>query len=400
MTDKLNELTAAGVAVWLDDLSRVRLSSGGLDQLRREKHVAGVTTNPTIFAKALSDADEYNWQLRDLAVRGVEVEESVRMLTTYDVRWACDVMRPSYDGSDGVDGRVSIEVDPRLAHESDRTVAEAKALWWLVDRPNLFIKIPATEAGLPAITATLAEGISVNVTLIFGLDRYSAVMEAFLAGLEQAKANGHDLSTIGSVASFFVSRVDSEVDKRLDRMADKASDTAGKERALGLKGRAAVANAQLAYERYTEVFSSDRWKALAAAGAHPQRPLWASTSTKNPDYRDVIYVEELIAPGTVNTMPESVIHAYADHGETRADTITGAYDAARTVFTDLESVGVDMADVIATLEREGVEKFEASWQELLDGVRKSLEAAAKGTGAPNKAAKGNAKAAEKAGGNA
>ncbi|MEU5908739.1 transaldolase [Micromonospora sp. NPDC047467] len=400
MTDKLNELTAAGVAVWLDDLSRVRLSSGGLDQLRREKHVAGVTTNPTIFAKALSDADEYNWQLRDLAVRGVEVEESVRMLTTYDVRWACDVMRPSYDGSDGVDGRVSIEVDPRLAHESDRTVAEAKALWWLVDRPNLFIKIPATEAGLPAITATLAEGISVNVTLIFGLDRYSAVMEAFLAGLEQAKANGHDLSTIGSVASFFVSRVDSEVDKRLDRMADKASDTAGKERALGLKGRAAVANAQLAYERYSEVFSSDRWKALAAAGAHPQRPLWASTSTKNPDYRDVIYVEELIAPGTVNTMPESVIHAYADHGETRADTITGAYDAARTVFTDLESVGVDMADVIATLEREGVEKFEASWQELLDGVRKSLEAAAKGTGAPNKAAKGNAKAAEKAGGNA
>nr|WTA65977.1 transaldolase [Micromonospora sp. NBC_00855] len=398
MTDKLNELTAAGVAVWLDDLSRVRLSSGGLDKLRREKHVAGVTTNPTIFAKALSDADEYNWQLHDLAIRGVEVEESVRMLTTYDVRWACDVMRPSYDGSDGVDGRVSIEVDPRLAHESDRTVAEAKALWWLVDRPNLYIKIPATEAGLPAITATLAEGISVNVTLIFGLDRYSAVMEAFLAGLEQAKANGHDLSKIGSVASFFVSRVDSEVDKRLDRIADKAADSAGKERVLGLKGRAAIANAQLAYERYTEVFSSDRWKALAAAGAHPQRPLWASTSTKNPDYRDVIYVEELIAPGTVNTMPESVIHAYADHGETRGDTITGAYDAARKVFADLESVGVDMDDVIVTLEREGVEKFEASWQELLDGVRKSLEAAAKGKGAPNKAAKGNAKAAEKAGG--
>ncbi|MEU7919086.1 transaldolase [Micromonospora zamorensis] len=398
MTDKLNELTAAGVAVWLDDLSRVRLSSGGLDQLRREKHVAGVTTNPTIFAKALSDADEYNWQLRDLATRGIEVEESVRMLTTYDVRWACDVMRPSYDGSAGVDGRVSIEVDPRVAHDSDRTVAEAKALWWLVDRPNLFIKIPATEEGLSAITDTLAEGISVNVTLIFGLDRYSAVMEAFLAGLEKAKANGHDLSTIGSVASFFVSRVDAEVDKRLDRMADKASDTAGKERALGLRGRAAVANAQLAYERYTEVFSSDRWKALADAGAHPQRPLWASTSTKNPDYRDVIYVEELIAPGTVNTMPESVIHAYADHGETRGDTITGAYDAARKVFADLESVGVDMADVIATLEREGVEKFEASWQELLDGVRKSLEAAAKGKGSPNKAAKDNAKGAEKAGG--
>ncbi|MEV4766778.1 transaldolase [Micromonospora chokoriensis] len=390
MTDKLNELTAAGVAVWLDDLSRVRLSSGGLDQLRREKHVAGVTTNPTIFAKALSDADEYNWQLRDLATRGVDVEEAVRMLTTYDVRWACDVMRPSYDGSDGVDGRVSIEVDPRSAHDADKTVAEAKALWWLVDRPNLFIKIPATEEGLSAITDTLAEGISVNVTLIFGLDRYSAVMEAFLAGLEQAKANGHDLSKIGSVASFFVSRVDSEVDKRLEKV--------GSDQAKALKGKAAVANAQLAYERYTEVFSSDRWKALAAAGAHPQRPLWASTSTKNPDYRDVIYVEELIAAGTVNTMPESVIHAYADHGETRGDTVTGSYDAARKVFADLESVGVDMADVIATLEREGVEKFEASWQELLDGVSKSLKAAAKGKGAPNKAAKGNAQAAEKAGG--
>ncbi|MFG1885718.1 transaldolase [Micromonospora sp. NPDC049102] len=390
MTDKLNELTAAGVAVWLDDLSRVRLSSGGLDQLRREKHVAGVTTNPTIFAKALSDADEYNWQLRDLAIRDVDVEEAVRMLTTYDVRWACDVMRPSYDGSAGVDGRVSIEVDPRSAHDADKTVAEAKGLWWLVDRPNLFIKIPATEEGLSAITDTLAEGISVNVTLIFGLDRYSAVMEAFLTGLEQAKANGHDLSTIGSVASFFVSRVDSEVDKRLEKV--------GSDEAKALKGKAAVANAQLAYERYTEVFSSDRWKALETAGAHPQRPLWASTSTKNPDYRDVIYVEELIAPGTVNTMPESVIHAYADHGETRGDTVTGSYDAARKVFTDLESVGVDMSDVIATLEREGVEKFEASWQELLDGVTKSLKAAGAGKGAPNEAAKGNAKAAEKAGG--
>ncbi|MER6591506.1 transaldolase [Micromonospora purpureochromogenes] len=400
MTDRLGELSAAGVAIWLDDLSRTRLSSGGLDQLRREKHLVGVTSNPTIFAKALSDADEYNWQLKDLAIRGVDVEESVRMLTTYDVRWACDVMRPAFDASAGVDGRVSIEVDPRLAHETEKTVAEAGALWWLIDRPNLFIKIPATEAGLPAITATLAQGISVNVTLIFGLDRYSAVMEAFLAGLEQAKANGHDLSKIGSVASFFVSRVDSEVDKRLDRMAGEAADTAGKERALGLKGRAAVANARLAYERYGKVFSSDRWQALADAGAHPQRPLWASTSTKNPDYRDVIYVEELIAPGTVNTMPESVIHAYADHGETRGDTITGAYDDARKVFTDLEAVGVDMSDVIATLEREGVEKFEASWLELLDGVRKSLTAAAQGTGAPNKAAKGSAQAAEQAGGNA
>ncbi|MGW5671620.1 transaldolase [Micromonospora sp. NPDC003776] len=393
MTDRLGELSAAGVAIWLDDLSRTRLSSGGLDQLRREQHLVGVTSNPTIFAKALSDADEYNWQLKDLAIRGVDVEEAVRMLTTYDVRWACDVMRPAYDASGGVDGRVSIEVDPRLAHEAEKTVAEAGALWWLIDRPNLFIKIPATEAGLPAITATLAQGISVNVTLIFGLDRYSQVMEAFLAGLEQAKANGHDLSKIGSVASFFVSRVDTEVDKRLEKI--------GSDQAKALRGKAAVANARLAYERYCEVFGSERWQKLADAGAHPQRPLWASTSTKNPDYRDVIYVEELIAPGTVNTMPEPVIHAFADHGETRGgDTVTGAYDEARQVFTDLQAVGVDMSDVIATLEREGVEKFEASWRELLDGVRKSLTEAAKGAGQPNQAAQGNAQAAEQAGGNA
>ncbi|WP_422774228.1 transaldolase [Plantactinospora sp. WMMC1484] len=395
MTDRLGELTAAGVAVWLDDLSRVRLSSGNLDQLRREKHLVGVTTNPTIFAKALSDADEYNWQLRDLAVRGVDVDEAVRALTTYDVRWACDVMRPAYDSSAGVDGRVSIEVDPRLAYQTEPTLAEAKALWWLVDRPNLFIKIPATEAGLPAITATLAEGISVNVTLIFGLERYSAVMEAFLAGLEQAKANGHDLTKIASVASFFVSRVDTEVDKRLDKLG-----AGGRSELAALKGRAAVANAQLAYERYSEVFSSDRWQALADAGAHPQRPLWASTSTKNPDYRDVIYVEELIAPGTVNTMPEPVIDAYADHGETRPDTVTGAYAEAREVLDGLAAAGIDFDDVIATLEREGVEKFEASWLELLDGVRKSLESAAEGSGKPNRAAEENAEAAGRAGGNA
>lgn len=392
MTDRLGELTAAGVAVWLDDLSRIRLSSGELDQLRREKHLVGVTTNPTIFAKALGDAEEYDWQLHDLAMRGIDVEEAVRNLTAYDVRWACDVMRPAYEASAGVDGRVSLEVDPRLAYETDKTVAEARALWWLVDRPNLFIKIPATEAGLPAITAALAEGISVNVTLIFGLDRYSAVMEAFLAGLEQAKANGHDLSKIGSVASFFVSRVDTEVDKRLEKI--------GSEQASKLRGRAAVANARLAYERYSQVFASDRWQALADAGAHPQRPLWASTSTKNPDYRDVIYVEELIAPGTVNTMPEPVINAYAEHGETSGDTVTAAYDEARKVFAGLASAGVDMTDVIDTLEREGVEKFEASWNQLLEGVRRSLAAADQGTDHPGDAARSNAQAAERAGGNA
>jgi transaldolase len=400
MTDRLGELTAAGVAIWLDDLSRERLSSGNLDQLRREKHLVGVTSNPTIFAKALSDADEYNWQLHDLAVRGLSVEEAVRLLTAYDVRWACDVMRPAYDAAAGVDGRVSLEVDPRLAYDTEKTIAEAKSLWWLVDRPNLFIKIPATAPGLPAITATLAEGISVNVTLTFSLDRYGEVMDAFLAGLEQAKANGHDLTKIGSVASFFVSRVDTEVDKRLDRIADQAGESEGKERALGLKGKAAIANARLAYERYTDVFSSQRWQALADAGAHPQRPLWASTSTKNPDYRDVIYVEELIAPGTVNTMPESVIHAVADHGEVRGDTVTGSYGDARKVLADLKSLGIDYDDVVQTLEREGVEKFEASWVELLDGVRKSLEAAARGNREPNKAASGSATKAQKAGGNA
>jgi transaldolase len=365
MTDRLAQLSAAGVAIWLDDLSRERLTSGSLDRLRRDKHVVGVTTNPTIFAKALSDAESYDAQVRDLAAREVAVEEAARMLTTYDVRWACDVMRPAYDASAGVDGRVSIEVDPRLAHDEKKTAAEAKALWWLVDRPNLFIKIPATMDGLPAITRTLAEGISVNVTLIFSLDRYTAVMEAFLAGMEQAKENGHDLSTMGSVASFFVSRVDTEVDKRLDKI--------GTEEAKAMRGKAAVANAQLAYERYEKVFASERWRALADAGAHPQRPLWASTSTKNPAYRDVIYVEELIAPGTVNTMPEPVVHAFADHGELKPD-ITGRYDEARQVMADLARLGVDYDDVVDTLEREGVEKFEASYMELLQSVQANLEA--------------------------
>ena len=378
MTDRLAELSAAGVAVWLDDLSRVRLTSGSLDKLRREQHVVGVTTNPSIFQKALSDADAYDDQLKDVAAQGVTVEEAVRLMTGKDVRWACDVMRPAYDASNGVDGRVSIEVDPRKAHQTGPTVAEAKTLWWLVDRPNLYIKIPATKAGLPAITSTLAEGISVNVTLIFSLERYGEVMEAFLSGLELAKANGHDLTKIGSVASFFVSRVDTEVDKRLDKI--------GSEEAKPLKGKAAIANAQLAYEAYTKVFATDRWQSLADAGAHPQRPLWASTSTKSPEFRDTIYVEELIAPGTVNTMPESVIFAFEDHGEIRGDTITGAYESARKVLADLAALGIDYDDVVKVLEDEGVQKFEASWVELLDGVQKSLDAAAKGSPSPSDAA--------------
>jgi transaldolase len=383
MTDRLAQLSQAGVAIWLDDLSRERLVTGGLDKLRRECHVAGVTTNPTIFAKALSDADVYADQIKELATRGVDVEEATRMLTTYDVRWACDVMRPSYDVSRGIDGRVSIEVDPRLANDTERTAAEAKALWWLVDRPNLFIKIPATLEGLPAITATLAAGISVNVTLIFSLERYEQVMDAFLAGMEQARANGHDLSKIGSVASFFVSRVDSEVDKRLDKI--------GTPEATALKGKAAIANARLAYQRYEKVFGSDRWRALADAGARPQRPLWASTSVKNPEYRDVMYVEELIAPGVVNTMPEETIRAFADHGEVRGDTITPYYAEAQQVLDDLARLGIDYDDVVGVLEREGVEKFAVSWNELLDGVAKSLEAAKSGADDPGKAAAGCAK---------
>jgi transaldolase len=383
MTDKLAQLSAAGVAVWLDDVSRQRLTSGGLDKLRRENHVVGVTSNPTIFAKALADADDYAEQVKDLAARGVDIEEAVRMLTTYDIRWACDVMRPAYDASRGVDGRVSIEVDPRLAADTGRTNAEAKALWWLVDRENLFIKIPATLEGLPAITATLAQGISVNVTLIFSLERYEQVMEAFLTGMEQALANGHDLSKIGSVASFFVSRVDTEVDKRLDKI--------GTPEAQALHGKAAIANARLAYQRYEKVFGSDRWQSLADAGAHPQRPLWASTSTKNPEYRDVMYVEDLIAPGVVNTMPEATIHAFADHGEVPGDTITGNYADAQKVLDDLAAVGVDYNDVVDTLEREGVEKFAASWTELIDGVSKSLQAARAGSDTPNRAAADAAK---------
>lgn len=365
MTDRLAELSATGVAVWLDDLSRGRLASGGLDQLRREQHVVGVTSNPTIFAAALAGTDLYAGPLRELAVRGVGVDEAARLITTYDVRWACDVMQPAYNASSGVDGRISIEVDPRLAYQTEATIAEAKALWWLVDRPNLFVKIPGTEPGLPAITEALAAGLSINVTLIFSLQRYEQVMDAFLTGLERARTAGHDLATIGSVASFFVSRVDTEVDQRLAKLDGGEA----------LLGRAAIANARLAYQRYQQVFTSDRWRALADAGARPQRPLWASTSTKNPDYRDVRYVEELIAPGVVNTMPESTLRAYADHGQTRPDTVTGEYRAAQQVLDDLAAVGVDYADVVATLEREGVEKFAASWQELRAALADQLKAA-------------------------
>jgi transaldolase len=360
----LTHLSQAGVSIWLDDLSRERLRTGNLQQLIDEKSVVGVTTNPSIFQKALSDGAAYDEQVRDLALRGCDVGEAVRALTTYDVRWACDVLKPVYDSTDGVDGRVSIEVDPRIAHDSDRTVAEAKALWWLVDRPNLYIKIPATLAGLPAITKTLAEGISVNVTLIFSLERYDAVMDAFLAGMEAARDNGHDLSTMGSVASFFVSRVDTEIDKRLDK--------SGK---TDLRGKAAIANARLAYQHYEQVFASDRWKALEQAGAKPQRPLWASTGVKDPAYDDTQYVVELVARGTVNTMPEATLDAVADHGVSRGDTVTGSYAEAQQALDDLKAAGIDYDDVVDQLEVEAVQKFEDAWNELIESVTANLEKA-------------------------
>ncbi len=368
MTDVLAELSAAGVAVWLDDMSRERLRSGSFAALIKDKHVVGATTNPTIFANALDKGDAYDEQTRDLALREVALEEAVRSITTTDVRAAADVLRPIYERTNG-DGRISIEVDPRLAHDTAKTVAEAKALWWLVDRPNVYIKIPATKEGLPAITETLAAGVSVNVTLIFSLDRYDAVMDAFMSGLEQAKANGHDLSQLASVASFFVSRVDTEVDKRLEKI--------GSEAAKALLGTSAIANARLAYQRYEKAFSTDRWKALAAAGAAPQRPLWASTGVKNPAYDDTRYVVDLVAPGIVNTMPEATMDAVADHGKLEGDTITGNYARAQQQLDALAEVGVDYDDVVQVLEDEGVAKFDESWKHLLDTVATQLKGAAK-----------------------
>jgi len=364
MTDVLGDLTNDGVSIWLDDISRERLRTGNLASLMRDFHVRGVTSNPTIFANALAKGDAYDDQIKDLAIRGVGVDEASRMITTYDIRWGADVLRPAYDSSNGVDGRVSIEVAPGLARETDKTIAEAKQLWWLVDRPNMFIKIPATAEGVPAITATLAEGISVNVTLIFSLARYGEVIDAFMAGLEQAAANGHDISTIASVASFFVSRVDTEVDKRLVKI--------GTPEALALKGKAAIANARLAYELYEQKLDTDRWRALAAKGAKVQRPLWASTSTKDPAFPDTLYVVELVAADTVNTMPEATMRATEDHGVLRGDTIHGTYEESRAVFASLEALGVSYDDVVQVLEDEGVSKFEVSWTEMLQQIKNEL----------------------------
>jgi transaldolase len=350
--------------VWLDDISRDRLRTGNLAELIESYHVVGVTSNPTIFAHALSNGNAYDEQLKDLKVRGVSVDEASRAITTYDIRWACDVLRPVFDATGGQDGRVSLEVDPRLAKNTAATIAEARALWWAVERPNLLIKIPATVEGLPAITAAIAEGISVNVTLIFSLERYGEVIDAYMTGLEQAAAAGRDLSKIRSVASFFVSRMDTEVDSRLDKL--------GTPEAAALRGKAAVANARLAYQLFEQRIAHFRWQVLAGRGAHVQRPLWASTSTKDPAFPDTMYVADLVVADTVNTMPESTLRAMADHGALAGDTVHGSYEAAQKVIDDLEGLGIAYDDVVQTLEDEGVAKFEASWNELLETIKTNL----------------------------
>ena len=363
-SDVLAQLSEAGVSIWLDDISRDRLRTGNLQSLIDDFHVVGVTSNPTIFAKAISNGDAYDEQVKDLKIRGVSVEEASRALTTYDIRWACDVLRPVSDATNGLDGRVSIEVDPRVAKDTAKTIAEARNLWWMVDRPNAYIKIPATPEGLEAITETIAQGISVNVTLIFSLERHGEVIDAYMAGLEKAKAGGHDLSKIFSVASFFVSRVDTEVDGRLDKV--------GTPEAEALRGKAAIANARLAYELFEQKCAEQRWQDLAAAGANVQRPLWASTSTKDPAFPDTMYVVDLVVSDTVNTMPEATLKATADHGQLHGDAVHGTYDESRQVFADLEKLGISYDDVVQVLEDDGVAKFEASWNELLDTIKTNM----------------------------
>lgn len=355
----LAALSEAGVSVWLDDLSRNRLVSGNLQHLIDTRSVVGVTTNPSIFQRAISRGDDYNRQVAILIHQGADAETAIRTLVTDDVRQACDVLHPQWAASGGVDGRVSIEVDPRLAHDADKTVSQAVELWKIVDRPNLFIKIPATPAGLSAITATVAQGISVNVTLIFSVERHRQVMDAYLAGLEGAQAAGHDLTQIHSVASLFVSRADTEIDWRLEAI--------GTQDALALRGQAGIANARLVYAAFQQVFQNgQRYAALSYGGANAQRPLWASTGVKNPAYPDTKYVTALVAPQTVSTIPENTLEALADHGVIDGDTISGTAAAAQTVLDDISAVGVDVDDVFRLLEHDGVANFEAAWRKLLD----------------------------------
>ncbi len=368
MSDRLKTLSDAGVSIWLDDLSRERIETGNLAELIKESSVVGVTTNPTIFAAAIANGERYDEQSRKLAADGADADRAIFELTTEDVRNACDILAPVYQ-TDPYDGRVSIEVAPTLARDTDATIAQARELWAAVGRDNTLIKIPATEEGLPAITEAIASGISVNVTLIFGIDRYRAVMDAYLTGLEKAQAQGGQVGNIHSVASFFVSRVDTEIDKRLDAI--------GTDEALALKGKAAVANARLAYGAFEEVFGSERYAALKAAGANAQRPLWASTGVKDPAYSDTMYVSDLVVRGCVNTMPEKTMKAFADHGEVTGDTVSGRVAEAEALFAQLAAVGIDFDDVLVVLEDEGVDKFVKSWEELVATVTGQLEAAGK-----------------------
>ncbi|MCU1473932.1 transaldolase [Amnibacterium sp.] len=362
-------LSAAGVSIWLDDLSRERIKGHGLEKLIAERDVVGVTTNPTIFASALSKGEAYDEQVREIAAAGKDVAEAIFEITTADVGNAADIFKDVFEQSAGYDGRVSIEVSPELAHDTEATVAEAKRLWTTIDKPNVMIKIPATVEGVPAIAAAIGAGISVNVTLIFSLERYAAVIDAYFEGLEQAAKAGIDLSTIHSVASFFVSRVDTEVDKRLTAI--------GSDEATALKSKAAIANARLAYKLFVERFATERAIALQEQGANRQRPLWASTGVKDPNLPDTLYVTELVTHGVVNTMPEKTLEAVADHGAVDGDTVVGNYDDAQQVLDRLAAVGIDIDDVTALLEREGVEKFIASWHELTDTVTAALDAAAR-----------------------
>lgn len=367
MTQNQNllDLSKAGVSVWLDDLDRHRIVSGNLQELIDTHCVVGVTTNPSIFEKALtSGVAEYVEPLRALAARGANAEEAVRELTVEDVTNACDIFMSTYTATHGVNGRVSLEVDPRLANDTAGTVAQARELWATVNRPNLMIKIPATDAGLPAITEVLSHGISVNVTLIFSVERYSQVLEAWLEGIKQAHANGHGLSKIESVASFFISRVDVLVDAKLDAI--------GTPEAAAVRGKAAIANGQLAWATYLEFLKRPDWNELASAGARPQRPLWASTGVKDPAYSDTRYVTELVAPNTVNTMPEGTLKATADHGDVRGDTMSGTENDAHAVWATLAGLGISQAEVFETLETEGVDKFIAAWNQLLSGVTQAL----------------------------
>jgi len=360
-------LSAVGVSIWLDDLSRERINSGGIQKLIAERNVVGITTNPTIFAAALAKGEAYDAQVAELAAAGKTVTESVFEITTDDVAAASDIFRETYDSTAGFDGRVSIEVEPGFAHDAAATIAQAQELWAKVNRPNAMIKIPATIEGLEAITATIGAGISVNVTLIFSLERYRAVINAYLAGLEQAKAAGIDLSTIHSVASFFVSRVDSEINTRLDAV--------GTDEAIALKSKAGVANAQLAYEVFEQAYTTERAAGLLAAGGNKQRPLWASTGVKDPSLPDTLYVTELAVADVVNTMPEKTLEATFDHGIIEGDRVTGSYAAANAVLDAIAAQGISYDDVTALLEKEGVEKFIVSWNELLDTVTAALEAA-------------------------